>query len=370
MAILLLVALAIWSVLLASTLLDLPHLRDVLPARPPPDAPEVAIIVPARDEAHQIAACLRSLLSQDWPRFKVICVDDRSTDGTFEVASAMGDPRLEVVRGEELPAGWLGKNHANAQGVLRAGAASWLLFTDADTVHAPAALASAFGSAQRAGADLFTIFTDVRAESFWERLLLPHVLSAVVAMFPARMVNDPRSPLAIANGQYLLIKRAVYDAAGGHAAIRDRVADDLELARLVKAAGRRLRVENGRKFVSVRMYMSLRDLWWGFVKNASAGVGGPLLALAAVPFLMVTVLPFFAWPFLRGPTLLLALAACAVALGQRLFLFARLFPVNPAWALSLPIAAVVFTGIVLHSAVRQLTGRGPIWKGREYPYGR
>src|SRR5438105_15009981 len=112
--------------MLLMTLLDLRHLREIEPARPPPDAPEVAVIVPARNEAHQIEACLRSLLAQDWPRLKVICVDDLSEDATFAVASAIADPRLEVVRGVDLPPGWLGKNHANAQGVARAGGAQWL----------------------------------------------------------------------------------------------------------------------------------------------------------------------------------------------------------------------------------------------------
>lgn len=326
--------------------------------------------MPARNEAHQIGRCLRSLLLQDWPRLRVICVDDRSEDATHAEATACADPRLTVLSGEELPPGWLGKNHANAQGVAHAGAASWLLFTDADTEHQPAALASAMAAARANGADLFTLLTDVRAETFWERALMPQILSAVLGMFPLRMVNDPRSKVAIANGQYILVRRAVYEAVGGHAAIRDRVADDLELARLVKGAGYRLYAENGRNLVSVRMYTSLREIWWGFVKNASAGAGGPLVALAAVPLVALTALPFFAAPFLHGPSLTLALAGCAVALAQRVVVMAAVFPVGLHWILALPLGQIAFVGILVHSAVRQLRGKGPIWKGREYPHGR
>jgi chlorobactene glucosyltransferase len=340
------------------------------PARPPPDAEEVCAIVPARNEAHQIALCLRSLLAQDWPRLRVICVDDRSEDATYAVASAIEDPRLTVVRGEELPKGWLGKNFANAQGVLRAGDAKWLLFTDADTEHAPPALPSAMAAARERRIDLFTLLPEIRAGSFWERALMTHVLAAVISAFPLRKVNDPKSSIAIANGQYILIRREVYEKVGGHAAILDRVADDLELARLVKGAGYALWADNGRALLAVRMYTSLSQIWWGFVKNAAAGAGGPVQALGGLLLIGVAALPFFAAPFLRGELLALALLACAVALAQRLLLFRILFPGGVRWALTMPLAAVCFMGILLHSAVRQLRGKGPIWKGREYPHGR
>jgi chlorobactene glucosyltransferase len=262
--VLLAMALLFWGAALVSTLLDARHVRPVPLAPPPLDAPEVVAIVPARNEEHQIGHCLRSLCAQDWPRLRIICVDDRSDDATRAEATAVADRRLTVVSGTDLPPGWLGKNHANTQGVAHAGAAEWLLFTDADTEHAPAALSSAMACAREQQADLFTILTEVRAETFWERALMPQILSAVVGSFPIRLVNDPRSKIAIANGQYILIRRAVYEETGGHAAIRDRVADDLELARRVKGSGRRLYVGDGRHLVSVRMYTSLREIWWGF----------------------------------------------------------------------------------------------------------
>jgi chlorobactene glucosyltransferase len=363
-------ALLLWGAFLVSALLDARLLKPLPIERPPPDAEEVAAIVPARNEAHQIALCLRSLLVQDWPRLRVICVDDRSEDATWAEAEALADPRLIVVRGEELPEGWLGKNFANAQGVAHAGDASWLLFTDADTEHAPAALASAMAAARGHRADLLTLLTNVRAESFWERALMTHVLAAVLGAFPLRRVNDPKSAAAIANGQYILIRRQVYQEVGGHAAIRDRVADDLELARLVKGAGHALRAENGSELVSVRMYTSLREIWWGFAKNASAGAGGPWMALGGALFVGLSALPFFAAPFLHGGLLRLALAGCALALLQRLAVFVAVFPAWAPWALTLPLASLCFMGILLHSAVRQLRGKGPRWKGREYPHGR
>ena len=346
---------------------------DLADAPAPQDGPEVAVIVPARNEAHQIAQCLRSLLAQEWPRLRVICVDDRSDDGTYEAARALDDPRLLVLRGRDLPAGWIGKSWANAQGVEAAAGAGYLLFTDADTVHAPAALRSSMAAAQERGVDLLSLFTNLRCETFWERLLLPAIISSITLRFPMRRVNDPKKADAIANGQYLLARRDAYDAVGGHAAIRNRVADDLELARLFKSSGRRLWVANGRPFVAVRMYTSLREIWWGFVKNATAGSGGPLPALLAAALISLSmlpfaVLPFAVLPFAREPRLLVpALAGVLLALATRAFLQSLLFDVPMLYVLMAPLAALCFAGIVLHSALRQLAGVGQVWKGRAIP---
>jgi chlorobactene glucosyltransferase len=345
---------------------DVRAMRDLSPSPAPPDAPLVVVIVPARNEEPRIAGCLRSLLASEWPNLRVICVDDRSEDGTYAAAS-LGDPRLTLLKASELPRGWLGKNHANWQGVAAAGDAPYLLFTDADTVHAPGALPAAMALLQEKRADLVTLLTDLRCETFWERALLTHVIAAIIGVYPMRKVNDPRSSVAIANGQYMLVRREAYDAAGGHAAIRDRVADDMELARAFKSRGARIHAAGGRAFVAVRMYASLREIWWGFTKNASAGVGGPVAALFGAVFVGAAASPFYLWPFLGGWQLGLALATCGVALLQRFVVFGAAFSVPRRWALLLPLALPMLIGIVLHSAFRQLSGKGPRWKGREYP---
>jgi chlorobactene glucosyltransferase len=365
-----------WVLLLVRMLRDLPFAEEPAQARPPADAPQVAIIVPARNEAHQIVPCLRSLLGQDWPRgrLRIICVDDRSEDGTWDAARALlPDDRLILVPGAELPQGWLGKNHANAQGMEHAGEARWLLFTDADTLHAPHALSTAIAAAERAGCDLYSVFSDLRLESFWEKALLPAIISAISAAFPARQVNDARSPAAIANGQFLLVRRSAYEEVGGHGAIRDRVADDLELARLVKGRGFRLRVDLGRSLVSVRMYTSLREIWWGFVKNAAAGSGGPGTALAGAALVLLSAAPFATLPIglaLRQPILAwVGALGVTLSLASRVLAF-RLFTAPLGYVLLLPFGQLALAGIAVHSALRQWSGKGPRWKGRVYPAAR
>ena len=362
-------ALLFWGALLLGVLIDAPVPPvPLLPA--PADAPKVAAIVPARNEAHQIERGLRSLLAQQWPRLSVICVDDRSEDRTFEVASSIADPRLLVVRGSELPPGWLGKNWGNTQGVLQARGAEWLLFTDADTFHQPQALPSAYAAAVRCNASLYTLFTELECHTFWEKLLLRAVIASIVQFFPARKVNDPRSKVAVANGQFLLMPRAAYEALGGHAAIKDRVADDLELAKLAKGSGRVLRAENGRALVSVRMYTSLREIWWGFAKNAAAGAGGVWVASLGVLLSLFGLLPFLVLPFARGTALAVAASACACALLQRALLLRRLFGASALWALFVPVTNLFLAGVAAHSVLRQLRGQGPLWKGRAYPNAR
>lgn len=375
-----------WAALFASTLLDRGQLlRDASAPPPAGEVPErVVVVVPARNEAHQIAACVRSLLLQSWPDLHVIVVDDRSDDGTSAAVEALRlEPLLQaargaalpltLVRGAPLPAGWLGKNWANFQGSSHAEVrgAPWLLFTDADTVHAPAALATALAAARAHRSSFVSMFTGLELVTAAEKAFLPNAILAVAALFPARLVHDPRSSFAIANGQFILVRRDAYERIGGHAAIRARVCDDLELARAAKRSGCTLRVLWGHELVRVRMYTSFREIWWGFAKNAAHGVGGPGKAIAAALLALVSLLPFFLLPFaawLSAPVVLAASAAVVLALAQRLYCFSWLFPrISPLWGLALPVSQLVMAGITLHSAARVLSGKGPRWKGREYP---
>jgi chlorobactene glucosyltransferase len=361
--------------ILISGLLDIPATRAPEPAHSSTEAPLVAVIVPARNEAHQIAGCLRSLLAQQWPRLRVICVDDCSTDGTYEAARAIDDSRLIVIHGRELEPGWIGKSWAISQGVEHARDASWLLFTDADTIHSPLALPTAIAEAERSQVDLLSLFSRLTLLSFWEKALLPAAYASVFLAFPARRVNDPQSRLAISNGQYILLRRGSYEAIGGHGAVRDRVTEDLWLAKVMKTSGRKIAMRNGRPFVSVRMYASFAEIWWGFAKNAACGMGGPLLTTAGASVLALSATPFLVFPWLLFKlgesqsvivSMVLACIAIVSTLVNRAWILRAYFGLPPRWALLFPLTQLVIMGIALHSIARQVSGRGSLWKGRQY----
>ncbi len=214
-------------------------LKIVVPERVPPlssPAELISVIVPARNEARNIRRCVLAMLAQTYPNYEIIVVDDRSSDETPAILAALQQEypgRLRVVSGGDLPTGWAGKPHALYLGVQPAGG-DWLCFVDADTFAAPELLAAALSTAQAQKADLFTLLTDQELGSFWEKVILPLVFTALSFGFPAEQVNDPNRPEAIANGQFILIRRPVYSAVGGHAAIRDRIAEDKALAEQVK----------------------------------------------------------------------------------------------------------------------------------------
>jgi chlorobactene glucosyltransferase len=286
-------------------------------------------------------------------------------------------PPLQVLQGEELPSGWAGKPHALAQGAAAA-RGEWLCFVDADTFAAPNLVASTLAAARTCQADLLTILTDQELGSFWERVILPVVFTALSVGFPANRVNDPSAPDAIANGQFILIRRAVYDAVGGHQAVRDRIDEDRALAGLVKGSGYRLIVADGRAAAITRMYTSLPEIWEGWTKNIFLGMQdrlGLLLFGAAVGLLASLVLPLwllaaFLWFVVEGgwlPTIVLGQAVLlwGYILYQR-FLAARAFRISPLYALSLPLGALIFTAMMFASAFRVLTGQGVRWKGRTY----
>src|SRR6266567_3168031 len=349
--------------------------------------PLVSIIVPARNEERNIRRCVESLLEQTYPNYEVIVVDDGSTDGTPNILENIiqthpQSNRLWVQRlRDELPEGWAGKPHAIHAGVQESHGA-WLLFTDADTWHAPNALQNAMTSALDTGSDLYSLGSGQVLPGFWEKVMMPMAYLGITMMYPIKKVNDPLSSIALANGQFILIRRAVYDILGGYARpeLRNTLLDDRDLARTVKQQGFRLRLENGRDLVHVYMYHGLREAWRGWRKNAFLGSRGGLAfvllqlvglpAVSIVPFL----LPFIGW--LRGRSRRTRgvssgeLNAAAVLelgplLAYRLWVNKEL-RVPWYYAFTHPLAGALFEGILAQSAWRVLTHKGVDWRGRQY----
>ncbi len=347
----------------------------------PVPAPEIAVLVPARNEARNIGRCLAALLAQTYPHYTLTVLDDRSTDATPALLSELArqDERLKVMLGEPLPPGWVGKPHALAQAVAGAGAsAEWLCFVDADTFAEPHLLAAAYTTAAAQGADMFTLFTRQRLGTFWEKTVMPIVFSALTVGFPPEHVNDPRRKAAVANGQFILIKRRVYDALGGHAALRASITEDKDLAVRVKQAGYRLVIADGRTAAETRMYTSLPELWEGWTKNIYLGLRGQLgLLLLGIVTGLSGALLLTGWP-LAGLAWLAGGGGlpAAVVLAEALALWAyivwqrarvsRELELSPWWGLTLPLGAVIFTAMLVTSTARVLSGRGVTWKGRTY----
>jgi chlorobactene glucosyltransferase len=347
----------------------------VPPAGAREEMPVLSVVVPARNEQRSIERCVRSLLAQTLAEYELIVVDDRSEDRTGEILERLAreDARLRVVRGAPLPAGWAGKPWALAQGA-RAARGSWLLFTDADTSHAPHACASALAFARDRGADALTLWTHQELGSWGERAVLPSLLAMlVVASGGIERLNDPADrEHALANGQYVLVSRTAHEALGGYDALRGEIVEDVAFARRLKADGRfRLVLADGGDLVRVRMYTSLREVWDGFSKNMYAGAGGdvPSLAAAAVVLALLSAVPAaLALDAFARKRPLRALEA-ALCLGAGIAVQARGLRrtgIPPALAWFAPVGHAVTAAIVVNSTLRVLSGRGVEWRGRRY----
>jgi glycosyltransferase involved in cell wall biosynthesis len=227
-------------------------------------APQVSVIIPARNEEANLGTCLESLMHQDLLSFEIIVVNDNSTDRTKEIAQSF--PGVRVIDADPLGPGWTGKNNAVATGA-RAARTNWLLFTDADTIHLPGSLPRALREARENGADLLSYSPEQIAVTFWEKAVLPVVFAELARQYPPSKVSDPKSPEAAANGQYILVKREAYEAVGGHAAVASAILEDVALARAIKASGRKIRFRYAADSVRTRMYRNFRQLREGWTKN-------------------------------------------------------------------------------------------------------
>ena len=377
-------AILLWS--LAMVVANLTCFDGLTAAQPfGPDAPMVSILVPARNEALNIAACAGSLLAQDYPNFELIVLDDHSEDATGEILRGLGvsesGERARMLRGEALPAGWTGKGWACHQ-LSQAACGEFLFFADADTTHAPGTVAAAVAYTQRTQAGLVSAWPRLLTVTWGEKLIIPMIVLIGMILYPhwlvlilqkrpewaAMMPANYRRMLGAANGQFMFFTRACYDTIGGHAALRNHVVEDVALGRAVASRmheGLRLRNCESLGFSTVRMYRSVGEVWEGFTKNLRAAFEESLagfLFIGATQFCcfllpcVLLLLPVSGKPFIAAEVALIYLIRTLLTARFRTsWLSCVLHPIGHALALAIGL-----------NSWRRSAGSGVTWKGRTY----
>ena len=316
-----------------------------------------SLLVPVRNEAAVLRRTLPGLLAQ--PVGEILLLDDESEDGTAAEARrlAAGDPRVRILRGARLPAGWVGKTWACSQ-LAEAARGERLVFLDADVHLEPGAIEALADEMDRQGADAFSVFPRQRTGSLSERALLPIIDDVLLSFLPFPLLRAPVPSAAAANGQVFAFRRAAYASSGGHAAVKGEILEDVLLARHVRRRGLRLGLALGGDLASVRMYRSDAELVRGLAKSLLPAYGGSrlLLILGALWHVVVYTLPvaLLAWELRWAVPL-------ALAVLQRVLLNAKTGRDAPWEALLVPVAPLLALPVHLRAM-----GRRRVWKGRSY----
>ena len=348
--------------------------------KPRPTLPSIAVIIPVRDERHNVGPCVQSLLRQQYPpeRLQVLVVDDESSDGTLEVVAALAaqNPRVKFMRTPPLPPAWKGKTHACWTGARSIPAdIEWLCFLDADMRADPLLMSSAVEAANAGKIDLLSCSPRHELHTFAERLVIPCGLYLLAFCQDLAKVQAPDSQDVVATGQFMLLRRQAYDDAGGHAAVSTAICEDLELARLLKRRGHRVLLKDATLMLSTRMYTGWQTLWPGIAKNLSHMLGGP-----ARTIVLAVVAVASAWAALGLPAFDIAgcvngspgacVALVPAGLGSAAIFAMHIagaahFRIPPWYGLLFPFSYTA-AGMIAVDSVRSRLMRRVRWKGRVY----
>ncbi len=362
-------------VLLIISLFNMRYLRRLYTYPAPAAWPRCSVLVPARNEEDTIGKCAGSLLTQDYPDYQVIVLDDNSNDRTWQILQELSarDPRLILLKGKPLPDDWLGKHWACHQ-LAQVADGELLVYVDADTYHEPGMLRGAAAAIINEKAALISALPRQIAVSWSEVLSIPAFYLGMLCGVPLELTRLQRNPLLFAIlGQFLVFRRDAYDAAGGYAAVRCNVVDDIAIGRRIHAMGMKYKLLDGDGLVSCRMYRDFDQVWKGLTKSTFATFNFD-------PFFLILmwalVLIFFVSPPIvlgiglaqpQVPMEITVMAGIAVILNIVLWTNSHLrfhFPLY--LVLIYPLSAVFMTVIALASMVLTMQGKA-LWKGRSMP---
>lgn len=361
-------------IFIITSLTNLRHLRRLHSYKLPTTWPRISVLVPARNEENNIAKCISCLLAQDYPDYQLIVLDDNSTDRTLEILQEFAgkDPRLKVIQGKPLPEDWLGKQWA-CQQLSEAADGELLVFLDADTIPEHDMLRCTAAAMQAEKAALISVLPYQIVKSWPEKLTIPAFYLGLLFGVPIRLTRLLKNPLVFAClGQFLVFKKEAYWAAGGYAAVRQNIVDDLAIGRRINAMRLRYCLLDGYRHISCRMYTNYDQLWHGLTKSTFATFNSsPLFTILSY----LTILAVFIGPlailvsaiFISFPVKVIIMAAIAVSLTLFLWILSLIrfhFPLY--LVLSYPASVVFMTIIGIASMVLTLQGKAT-WKGRVMP---
>ena len=355
---------AVWLGLILTGFWTCSQRDDTAPLATPAIWPEVVAIVPARDEADVIERSIGSLIAQDYPGpFRIILVDDNSSDGTGDLARALGSDRLTVLHGAPLAEGWTGKLWAVNQGLKAALTPRYFWLTDADIDHAPDTLTRLVEIAQGSDRRLVSFMALLSTQSWVEKLLIPAFIWFFMMLYPFNWINR-RGPVAGAAGGCVLVEREALEAAGGIAAMRGALIDDCTLGRLIKRQGP-IWLGLTQRSRSIRPYTGWREIGMMIARSAYAQLryNPALLVMTVLGLALVFGAPLWLALTQHGAAQMGGLVACGLALGAYQPVLTYYWR-GPIWGLTLPLVALFYTWCTLYSAWAYYRGKGGMWKGR------
>ncbi|MBL8195818.1 MAG: glycosyltransferase [Blastocatellia bacterium] len=329
----------------------------------------VSVLIPARNEANNITDCLISLQNQTYSNLEILVLDDESTDDTSKQVAKLAetDKRIKLITGQKLPKGWVGKSWACHQ-LSDVANGDWLLFTDADTRYTPTAISASVVFATKEKADLLSLLPKQLAPTTSTQIMMPLLYFIFYTLFPGFFLSRTKTEsISAAIGQFLLFNRSAYQAINGHKSVASSIVEDLDLAKAVKKANKKLVVADGTLLLSCQMYQTLSELWKGFTKNFFASFSYSIIKL--IGFIIFNLI-IYIWPFI------------ALLIATKTVLFITIFQILLVYLLRIillkrhsyriysvllhPVAIIVMLAISCNSIYSIISGRGVVWKDRNY----
>ena len=337
--------------------------------------PLISILIPARNEAENISRCLKSLLKQDYPNLEIVVLNDNSTDGTSKEVKVIAekDHRVRLVEGAPLEDGWIGKNFASHQ-LAKYAKGEYFIFTDADTLHFPKTVSSAFGALITTKVDALSIYPRQIMVTFAERMTVPIINTALQCFIPFILIKKSKSPLfSTALGQFMMFKREVYEKIGGYESIKGYMVDDIQISKRVKKSGYKFMIFDGRNTIYCRMYKNLKGVIIGLAKSIYPAFNGNILALFSFTGLLTatllipfTLLPLGAFLF-DWPVAIIRLIIFQVIIVLAIkTIFAIRYKQRMLDILLAPLSMAIIDALVFVSFFQAKYGEGLSWKGRVY----